>query len=367
MRDPGLDRDEHARPHRIGVLLVNLGTPAAPTPVAVARYLREFLSDPRVIELPRLLWWPLLHGVILPLRAPRSARAYRSVWTAEGSPLLVHTRALAAGLQRALDEEHPQRFRVALAMRYGAPSIAAALDELDRAGARRLLVLPLYPQYSATTTASVFDALGVALRRRRWLPDLRFLAQYHDHPEYIAALAERVRSHWRAHGRGRLLLMSFHGIPERYFRAGDPYHCHCQKSARLLAEALDLQARDYRVSFQSRVGREPWLQPYTDQTVVELARAGGGDLDVICPGFAVDCLETLEEIAEQNAHAYAAAGGGRLRYVPALNDGPEHIALLRTLVSEQVQGWPEHAPGYDPVAVAAERARQAARMTAAMG
>lgn len=351
----------HGSSERAAVLLVNLGTPDAPTPGAVRRYLREFLSDPRVIELPRLLWLPLLYGVILPLRSRRSAKAYHEVWTEQGSPLLVHTRGLAEGLQQALAADG-RPLSVRMAMRYGNPSIESVLDELRAEGVRRILVLPTYPQFSATTTASVFDAVCDALKRWRWTPELRFITDYHREPAWLDAVAESVRAHWAEHGRGERLLFSFHGIPKRYFTAGDPYHCLCRHGAREVAARLGLGPQEWTLSFQSRVGREEWLKPYTDDTVRALAREGVKRLDVVCPGFAVDCLETVEEIASENAEYFREAGGEALNYIPALNDSPAHVQALLPLLRRQGSGWAEFDPApWAAAEQAADEAERAAR------
>lgn len=334
----GLARYRHDEAEKSGLLLVNLGTPDAAEPRAVRRYLAEFLGDPRVIELPRALWLPLLHGVILPLRSRRSAHAYAQVWSERGSPLRWHSEDLVAALQRQFDADGVA-VEVRLAMRYGGPSIGSVLDDWIRAGLRQLLVLPLYPQFSATTTATTFDEVGRCLAGWRWPPELRLINDYFAEPGWAAAVAARIRAHWAEHGRGERLLMSFHGLPQRYLRAGDPYHCQCHASARLIAAELGLAPSEWQTSFQSRVGREPWLQPYTDHTVEQLAREGVKTLDVVCPGFAVDCLETLEEIAMQNAEAFRAAGGETLRYIPALNAGADHAAVLAALARRHLQGW----------------------------
>lgn len=335
----GSSNYEHSSPERVGVLLINLGTPAAPTAPAVREYLAEFLSDPRVIDYPRWLWWPILHGVILRVRPSRSAHAYAQIWTENGSPLLVHTRALAARLRERLASELGDEIPVAVGMTYGKPSIADALRELHAANVRRLIVLPLYPQYSASTTGSAFDALSRALQRWRWLPELQFITQYHDHPDYIAAVAERLLAHWRMHGR-RHLLLSFHGLPKRYLKAGDPYHCQCLKTARLLAEQLALKEGEWSVSFQSRVGREEWLRPYTDELLKQYARKGPKQVTVMCPGFAVDCLETLEEIAIRNRGDFLASGGEHFDYAPALNASDLHVAALTSVLLPRVRFWP---------------------------
>jgi len=341
----------HDAPPCTGVLLTNLGTPSAPTRAAVRRYLAEFLSDRRVVELPRALWWPVLHGLILRLRPKRAAHAYAKVWTPQGSPLLAISRRQAQALQAALQERFPGPIRVALAMRYGQPSIRAGLEALRDAGARRVLVLPLYPQYSATTTASTFDAVARVLMGWRWLPELRMVTHYHDAPGYIEALARSIRGYWNEHGRGEQLLMSFHGLPRRNLLAGDPYHCECQKTARLLAESLGLGPEEYRVTFQSRFGRLEWLQPYTDATLRELAHQGVNRVDTVCPGFPADCLETLEEMDMQNRDTFLTEGGGEYHYIPALNDGPRHIDFLADLVGAHAANWPELAAGWDEGAV----------------
>ena len=329
----------HDRASATGVLLVNLGTPDAPTPQAVRRFLAEFLWDPRVVEVPRALWWLILHGVILRVRPGRVARAYETVWGEDGSPLLAISRKQTEALRDELARQLGPGVQVALGMRYGNPSLRQAMDELRAHGVRRLLVLPMYPQYSATTTASIFDEVFRVLSGWRWVPELRTVQHYHDYPPYIEALAASVREHWQNHARPDRLLMSFHGIPQRYFDAGDPYFCECQKTGRLLAERLDLQEGEWQLTFQSRFGREPWLQPYTDHTLREWGSQGVKRVDVVCPGFSADCLETLEEIAEQNRELFVQAGGAQLHYIAALNDRPDHVRMLSRLVAEHMQGW----------------------------
>lgn len=332
---------EHGLPESLGVLLVNLGTPEAATPEAVRRFLREFLSDPRVVELPRFIWLPVLHGYILRTRPAKSAEAYRKIWTEHGSPLQLHTQDIASALQEKLSARLSGAVNVAVGMSYGNPSITSALEEMYKQCVRRIVVLPLYPQYSGTTTASVFDAVTRQLSRRRWIPELRFITHYHDATGYISALAASVRDFWDMRGRGDRLLMSFHGVPQRTLVSGDPYHCQCQKTARLVAEALELGDDEWHLSFQSRVGREPWLKPYTDETLRQWGSEQVGDIDVICPGFAADCLETLEEIEMQNAEFFSASGGGELRYIPALNARDDHVAFLSRTVEKHAAGWPE--------------------------
>jgi ferrochelatase len=330
----------HDREGFSAIVLVNLGTTASPDKDAVRRYLAEFLWDPRVVEMARPLWWLILHGVILRLRPGRVARAYQSIWTEQGSPLLAISQRLTDALQQRLTSQIGQGVEVALAMRYGQPSIERVLEKLRDRGMRRLLVVPMYPQYSATTTASVFDEVTRVLGAWRWIPELRFIQHYHDHPQYIAALADSVRAHWREKERPEKLLMSFHGIPKRYFRAGDPYYCECRKTARLLADALDLNEEQWEVAFQSRVGREEWLKPYTDKTLVAWGKQKLRSVDVICPGFSVDCLETLEEIQQQNRELFEARGGGAYSYIPALNDSGGQLDLLTALATTHLHGWP---------------------------
>jgi len=328
----------HTTPERLGVLIVNLGTPAAPTPTAVRRYLKQFLSDPRVIDYPRWLWWLILNGVILQVRPRKSAHAYQQVWTPQGSPLLVHTQALANSLRTSLRNELHADTQVIVGMTYGEPAIAQALQQLHDANVRKLCVLPLFPQYSASTAGSVFDAVSNVLQRWRWLPELHFITQYHDEVAYIDALANSVRKHWQTHDQHHLL-MSFHGLPKSYLLAGDPYHCQCHKTARLLAEKLQLKPDEWTLSFQSRVGREEWLRPYTEETLLKYAQHGPKRITAICPGFAVDCLETLEEIAIRNRTDFLGAGGEQFDYVPALNAAADHVSALSDLVKRHVQAW----------------------------
>jgi ferrochelatase len=338
---PGYD---HGQPARIGVLITNLGTPTAPEKHALRVYLKQFLSDPRIVEIPRALWWLILNGIILNLRPARSAKAYASVWTEEGSPLMVHTRGQAAGLAEVLRARYGARVVVDFAMRYGQPSIESRLQAMADAGVRQLLVLPLYPQYSGATTGSTFDALAADFCRRRWLPELRFLPQYHDHPGYIAAIAQSIRRHREQHGTADKLVFSYHGEPRRYLDQGDPYHCQCHKTTRLVAESLGLPEGSYLSTFQSRFGKAEWLKPYTDETMKTLPGEGVRSVQVICPGFSADCLETIEEIDEENREYFLEAGGERFDYIPCLNAEPEHIAFLAALAEEQLQGWLEAEP-----------------------
>ena len=336
----------HGSAPRTAVLLVNLGTPDAPTPAALRRYLAEFLWDPRVVEIPRPLWWLILNGVILRTRPAKSAAKYASIWTEQGSPLLLWSARQAERLQAEL-AARGHAVLVRHAMRYGAPSIASVLDGLQAEGATRMLVLPLYPQYAAATTASTFDAVAGWAQQSRRMPELRFINRYHDHPGYIAALAASVREHWAMQGRGEKLVMSFHGVPARSLTLGDPYHCECHKTARLVAEALGIGRDDYLVTFQSRLGRAKWLEPYTEPTVKQLAAQGVKRIDAICPGFASDNLETLEEIAMEAKEAFLHAGGERFDFIDCLNDRPDWINALADLSLQHLQGWPLGTPVVD--------------------
>ena len=317
-------------------LLINLGTPDAPTTPAVRRYLAQFLSDPRVIDYPRWLWLPILYGAILRIRPKRSAHAYSTIWTPQGSPLLVESRALTGKVARACAD---LGIRVELAMRYGNPSIASVLERLSADGVRRIIALPLYPQYSATSTGTAFDGVHAALARLRHVPELRTVSDYHTAPAYIDALARSVRGFWEANGRADRLLLSFHGIPERYVRLGDPYAQQCRETAALLRDRLGMTESEMLLTFQSRVGRETWLKPYTDITLRELPQRGVKRIQVLCPGFAVDCLETLEEIAIRGKEQFMSAGGERFEYIPALNDQDDHAALMRSLIEQHTHGW----------------------------
>jgi len=355
---------EHGLAEALGILLVNIGTPDAPTASAVRRYLREFLWDPRIVETPRALWWLMLHGVILRIRPARSARAYLKIWSDDGSPLLTHSLDIAAGVRQHLSTRLSGNVQVALGMSYGKPSLRSALDELHTAGARRIVVLPLYPQYSGTTTASVFDAVSTLLGKRRWVPELRFINHYHDAPGYIAALTSSIRDYWDQHGRGEKLLFSFHGLPRQTLLNGDPYHCQCLKTARLVAQSLELGETEWSVAFQSRVGREEWLRPYVDETIVELGNASMQRLDVVCPGFAADCLETLEEVAIRYTDLFTASGGGGLHYIPSLNARDDHVAFLCRLVEKHVGGWPESSTDWSASEAAREQDRSRQRALA---
>jgi ferrochelatase len=314
---------------KTAILLVNLGSPDAPTPRAVRRYLAEFLWDRRIVDLARPLWWLILHGVILRIRPKRSARAYAKIWTADGSPLIHFSRLQASRLAERFDGSG---IKVGLAMRYGNPSVKQAYLELDVEHLERLIVLPMYPQYSRTTTESVRDAI----KAHPVSAQTSFIEDYYDHPAYIEACAEHIRAHWSQWGRGERLLFSFHGIPQRFADAGDPYPRHCEQTSALIARRLGLPDDEWMMTYQSRFGREPWLQPYTDKTLEQLPDQGVKKLDIFCPGFAADCLETLEEIAMENRDIFIEAGGEVFSYIPALNDSTVHIDALEKILTEQI-------------------------------
>jgi protoporphyrin/coproporphyrin ferrochelatase len=345
----------HGQAPRTAVVLCNLGTPDEPTAPALRRYLAEFLSDHRVVEIPKAVWWLILHGVILRVRPAKSAAKYASVWMPEGSPLKVWTEKQATLLRGYLGERGHQ-VTVRYAMRYGNPSIPAVLDELKAQGVTRVLFVPAYPQYSGTTTASVFDAVATWGLNIRNLPEIRFINRYHDDAGYIEALAKRVRQHWQHHGQSDQLVMSFHGVPERTLHLGDPYHCECHKTARLLAERLGISADRYKVTFQSRFGKAKWLEPYTEPTLIQLAKNGLKSVDLICPGFTSDCLETLEEINMEAREAFLHAGGQAFNYIDCLNDSPDWIRALTDLSERHLQGWPTQVAD-DPMALKESRVR----------
>ncbi len=323
----------------IGILLVNTGSPAAQTTREVRHYLREFLADPRVVEAPRWLWWLILNGIILNTRPRKSAALYQKVWTSEGAPLLANSRHQAAALRAALRARLGENFRLELGMAYGEPSLREALENLRRDQCRRILALPMFPQYSGPTTGSIFDGVTNRLRRWRRVPELRFVTGYYDDPAYINALAASVRDYWSKKGKPERLLISFHGLPLDYVAKGDPYAQHCKRTTELLVKALELPDDLWRQSFQSRFGRQPWLQPYTDEMLRAMGQKGIKRVDVICPGFSADCLETLEEIAIQNRDIYLQAGGGEYNYIPALNDRADHIQALAGMIERHMQGW----------------------------
>ncbi len=357
----------HGQVPAVGILLVQLGTPEAPTAKAVRPYLKQFLSDPRVIELPRLLWWLILHCFVLTTRPRASARLYANVWTDEGSPLLVISRRITEAVSRRLQDEVGTPTEVALGMTYGEPSIPGALHRLRAKGCRRILVFPLFSRYSSSSTGAVFDAVMRELMTWRWVPEIRTIHGYQDEPAFIRALAGSIREQWLEGDEPDLLLTSYHGIPKRYFENGDPHHCQCHKISRLLAEELSLPEDRYQVTFQSRLGREEWLTPYTDLRLEELAKAGTRNVDVICPGFSVDCLETLDEVGREAREIFLAAGGERFRFIPCLNDRPEQIDLYVDLILRNLAGWVESKEAWDEDRARATAAKSEALAEAMIG
>ena len=337
----GMKDYSHGSDSCLGVLITNLGTPEAPTVRAIRKYLAEFLWDPRVVEIPRPIWWLILHGIVLRTRPNKKAEAYAKIWTEEGSPLLVISKKQCTALHNELNKSSSENIKVEFAMRYGKPSIKYALQSLQKQNAKRILVFPLYPQYSASTTASTFDALAKQFMRQRWMPELRIVNHYGAEPEYINACAKQIEQYWQQHQRSQKLLFSFHGLPKRNLLKGDPYHCECHQTARLIAEKLDLNDEEWEIAFQSRFGKAKWLQPYTIERMAKLPSEGITSIDVFCPGFSADCIETLEEIDMQNHEIFLENGGESFNYIPALNDTSAHIQALKDIVLRHIQGWPE--------------------------
>lgn len=332
----GRSKDMHEKKVKVGVLLTNLGTPDAPTPSALRRYLREFLSDPRVVEIPRVIWLIILHGIILRVRPKKSAKLYESIWTENGSPLLVIGKQQKEKVAEQLKQKYGDNVQVELAMRYGKPSITNALDKLQAAGANKLVVLPLYPQYAGPTVGSTFDAVANKLKTWRWIPSLSFISGYHDHPKYITALAQSVHKHIQAHGKPDKLVLSFHGMPKYFLEQGDPYYCFCAKTTRLLMTELAFSEEDFVMTFQSRFGKAEWLKPYTDETLIDLASNDSKHVAVISPAFSADCLETLEELVHENRDLFLAAGGETYHYIAALNTDELHIETIVDLISAEI-------------------------------
>lgn len=322
-----------------GILLTNTGSPAAPTPEALRPYLQQFLSDPRVVDYPRWLWMLILHGIILRTRPRRSARLYANIWTPEGSPLVAIARRQAEGIRARLGARFAAPVQIEIGMRYGEPSIARGLQKLRDAGAARFVIFPLFPQFTGATTTSTFDAVQEELETWDTFAEVRTIDNYHDHPAYLRALAASIRETWAEKGQPDRLLFSFHGIPARYLRSGDPYREQCEATARGLASELKLPPDAWQIAFQSRFGPEPWLQPYTDQTLETWGRAGVRTAHVICPGFSADCLETVDEIGREARHSFLQAGGQNFHYIPALNDRPDHLAALTEILGEHLEGW----------------------------
>ncbi|SDI86709.1 ferrochelatase [Ferrimonas sediminum] len=324
---------------KTGVLLVNLGTPEAPTAPAVRAFLKQFLSDPRVVDLPRWQWLPILNGIVLRFRPKKVAKAYQSVWQEGGSPLMVISREQQQALQARLQQDVGQSVPVALGMTYGAPSMRQGLDELLEQGCDKVVLLPLFPQYSCSTSGAAFDAIASEFAGMRTFPHLRMVRDYHDNPAYIDALANSIQSHWNQHGRGQKLLMSFHGVPKRFVQEGDIYQSQCLRTGELVAARLGLSEGQWMVCFQSRFGKEEWLTPYTDETLEALPQQGVKSIDIITPAFSVDCLETLEEIAIEGKSEFLAAGGEAYHFIPCLNAEPDHIAMMSELVQKEMQNW----------------------------
>ncbi len=323
----------------VGILIVNLGTPDDPTPSGVKNFLREFLNDPRIIEVPKILWKTLLYTFILNTRPKKVSKLYTKIWTKEGSPLLTISKSTVDKLREQLLLQFGTPLHVELGMRYGNPSIAEGLKKLKEKNCHRVIFLPLFGQYSSTTVGAALDALFDELKKWRWVPEIRTINQFHDTKEYISSIANNIRRHWEKHGKGDKLLLSFHGMPKRYVLAGDPYHCHCYKTARLIAEELEIPKDKYQVTFQSQFGKEEWIKPATDKTLEDWAKMGLKSVDVVCPGFIADCLETLEEIEVENKEIFLSNGGEKFHYIPAVNDGAEFINCLVSLIKENSGAW----------------------------
>ena len=329
----------HGDERKIGILLVNLGTPDAPTTSAVRKYLAEFLADPRIVEIPRIIWWLILNLIILNIRPRKSRDLYKKVWTQDGSPLLVTSKKIVNKLKKSKNISSDKNLSIDLAMRYGNPSIKKALDNFKDNNINRLAIIPMFPQYSAATTASIFDKISSEIKLWRNIPDVRFLSTYHDEPSYILACAERIKTFWKSKSKSKKLVFSFHGLPQVNLHKGDPYHCYCHKTARLVANELNLNEDEYIVTFQSRFGTQVWLQPYTDEILTGLAKDGIDSVDIFCPGFLCDCLETLEEINMQSRENYILSGGKIFNYIPALNDCDENIDSMEKIILREILGW----------------------------
>lgn len=334
----------HGSIDKTGVLLINLGTPDAPTAKALRIYLKQFLSEPRIVEFPRWLWWFILNGIILNIRPAKSARKYEQIWTSEGSPLKVHTERQTALVAALLKKQFDLAPVIEYAMIVGNPSIAEKLQQMKEQGCSRILVLSLFPQYAASSAGCALDSVFTELSKMRNIPDIRTVRHYHDDPGYIAALAQNVCDYWEKHGRPDKLVISFHGVPHKTLEMGDPYHCECQKTGRLLAEALGLTEGQYQVCFQSRFGFSQWLSPYTSDILKELGKQKTGRIDIVCPGFVADCLETLEEIAIEGKTTFIEAGGGEFHYIPSLNEHPEWIKTIGDIIQSHLTGWGTRQP-----------------------
>ncbi len=329
----GQESDYQNSTHKVGVLLCNLGTPDRPVCPGLRKYLAQFLMDPRVIELPKVFRALLVRGIIVNFRSHKSAATYREIWTEDGSPLLLNSLALGEKVAAMLGDD----FHVEVGMRYGNPSIESCIQRLHESGVRKVIAIPMYPQYSGSTNGSTFDAIGAALSKQRWVPDLNFVSDYWQHQAYITAIGESVKAHWAEHGRKQKLVMSFHGVPKKFSTRGDPYEWQCKESAQRIADYLGLQDNEWKLVFQSRLGAEEWLQPYCDQTLKSFPKQGVKSVDMICPGFSADCLETLEEIDGENKEYFLEAGGEDYSYIPCLNAADSHAALMAEIVKKRCQ------------------------------
>ena len=341
MRYKSNEKYSHGAERKIGVLLVNLGTPDAPTTSAVRKYLAEFLSDPRIVEMPRIIWWLILNIIILNIRPQRSKKLYKKIWSKDGSPLLVISNNIVSKIKNSKNILK-KNILIDLAMRYGNPSIKKALDNYRENNINKLVVIPMFPQYSAATTASIFDKLSSEMKTWRNIPDIRFLSTYHDEPSYISACVHRIKHHWEKEKKSKKLIFSFHGLPQVNLHKGDPYHCYCHKTAEMIAKELKISESDYIVTFQSRFGNQVWLQPYTDEVLENLAKEGVDSVDIFCPGFLCDCLETLEEINIQSRENYISCGGIFFNYIPALNDSDENIKSMENIILQEIMDWDNH-------------------------
>ena len=333
------DNFSHGDERKIGILLVNLGTPDEPTTLAVRRYLGEFLSDPRIVEIPKFVWWIILNLIILNIRPRKSRDLYKKIWLENGSPLLVISKKIVQKIRDSKSISDKKHVIVNLAMRYGNPSIKSALENFKNQNIDRLAIIPMFPQYSAATTASIFDKVTIEIQKWRNIPDIRFLSTYHDNPAYISACSNKIKSFWEKEEKSEKLVFSFHGLPQVNLHKGDPYHCYCHKTARMIASELGLKEEDYIVTFQSRFGNQVWLQPYTDEVLENLAKSKISSVDVFCPGFLCDCLETLEEINMQSRDNFIACGGKSFNYIPALNDDEKNIKAMEKIILDEISSW----------------------------
>ena len=340
MKYEGEKNYKHGKKEKIGILITNLGTPDKPNKKALKRYLKEFLSDPRVIEIPKLIWQAILRLIILNLRPQKVAKLYKSIWKKEGGPLLVMLQKQKKGIQKTL-RKSSKNLEIEIGMRYGNPSIKLGLERLKSKSCRKILVLPLYPQYCAATTGSTFDKVTEILRKWRWIPEIRFVNNYFEESMYIECLVKSIKESWKKFGKTQKLIFSYHGVPKKYLLKGDPYYCFCQKTTRLVAERMKLKKKDYITTFQSKFGPGEWLQPYTDKTLEELPKKGIKKIHILSPGFSSDCLETLEELEVQNKENFLSSGGERYNYIKCLNDDPQHLKMLGFLILNNIKGWPE--------------------------